>query len=164
MGIFANHFHNSRIHETLQSTIVENKFNIILESIKQGPGVVGDYKIKQNSVAFQTMFPNIEVIELKHDKTSVAYNSFFCEYEQTSDGWFTTNKSGHLKAVNEGCLLIIQSGSCFYCFTATTFFCTAAIMHAIIRHDCFLKSVSTYLSVSLENVFGSQQKQRCAAS
>ena len=117
----ATHFYNCNLHENTQAKLFENRFNIVLEKIAQGPGVVGDYKIIVNSPDFQSLFPGFNVIEFKHDKTSVKYKSFFCEYEQTSDFWSTRRMSGHYKAIQQNCLLVIRSGVRFFCFTKETF-------------------------------------------
>ena len=121
MVSIGTHFVNCKVHEGVQARILEQQFGIELEQIQQGAGVVGDYSVKVNSEKFQSLFPLIDVIELKNDKTSLIYKSFYCEFEQTRDGWRNSHKSGHLKAVEDGCLLVVQSGPNFFCFTAETF-------------------------------------------
>ena len=121
MTTITQHFYNSKVHESIQARLTENFFEIELEPIHQGVGVVGDYTVIKNSEKFSTLFPNITIIEFKNDKSSVVYNSFYCEYEQTKDGWYTCNPSGHLKAIQANCLLVIQSGREFFCFDKETF-------------------------------------------
>ena len=43
------HFYNSKVHEGVQARIIEQQFNIELEHINQGAGIVGDYRIKKNN-------------------------------------------------------------------------------------------------------------------
>ena len=116
-----NHFSVCSVHEQKQAAWFSNQYSVTLEPIAQGPGVVGDYTVVQSSPAFEEAFPGYRTIEFKHDKTSEKWGSLFVEFEQTRDYWRSKKVSGHLKAVINDCLLVIQSGRSFFCFKKEDF-------------------------------------------
>ena len=108
--------------ELLQSESFASRFGCKLEKIKQGPGITGDFLIVSTSSKTKELEKHTgpllhKKIEFKNDKTSIKYKTFYIEYEQTRDSWFTTKISGHEKAaLIDDCLLIITSGSDCYAF------------------------------------------------
>ena len=115
------------IFESIQKQNFEEHFGVKMERINQGSGVVGDYFITETSKLTQNVELNLghallhRIVEFKNDKTSLKYNSFFVEYESTSDSWQTKRESGHVKAINHGCLLCINSGRDMYIFNRESF-------------------------------------------
>ena len=114
------HFQVSEITERAQAAFFSTRFGVDMERIPQGPGIVGDYIVLQTSEHTQELenalgYPLLgRRIEFKNDKTSVKYNSFFVEFEQTSDFWTTRKTSGHALAIQENCVLVLSSGTrCF---------------------------------------------------
>ena len=121
------HMRNCEVFENRQAHSFCAQFGTELERIPQGVGVVGDFTVVQTSGETnkleQLLGPLIgRRIEFKHDKTSTKYKSFFVEIEQTCDGWQTCRPSGHQKAIEMGCILIITSGSDCYIFDEESYF------------------------------------------
>jgi len=106
----------SEVSERKQSEHFSQRFGCDLERIPQGVGVVGDYIVLKTSdftkdLEWELGYPlQGRLIEFKDDKASLKWNTFYVEYEQTSNSWCTRRSSGHEKAILEGCILIISSG------------------------------------------------------
>ena len=114
------HFETSAIVERAQALYFSRRFGVRFAHLPQGPGICGDYEILETSYQTRELekklgFPLLgRYIEFKNDKTSLQYNSFYVEFEQTSDFWYSRKPSGHELASTKGCVLIISSGSrCF---------------------------------------------------
>ena len=122
------------LFEQIQANSFAHRFGVTLESLPQSRGIVGDYII--TSVTEQSLELQDKVgpllnrkIEFKNDKTSLKYNSFFVEYESTSNFWNSKFESGHQKAISENCLLCMNSGRDVYIFNEESFaeMCTYSI-------------------------------------
>ena len=117
---------NSNLFEQIQANSFATHFGVTLERIPQSPGCVGDYivtSVSELSFALQDEVGPLlnRTLEFKNDKTSLKYNSFFVEFESTSDWWNSKYESGHQKAINSGCLLCLNSGRDMYIFNQESF-------------------------------------------
>ena len=121
------HFGLSEIDERAQAVSFSARFGVHLGKIKQGPGVCGDYLVEATSADTRELESALghplqgKRIEFKNDKASLKTGNFFIEFEQTGDGWFTTKPSGHAKAIDTGCILVISSGPNTYIFNENSF-------------------------------------------
>ena len=110
-------FRVSEVTEREQAQKFTQRFGVDLEKVPQAAGVVGDYLILKtsgftNELEAQLGYPLAgRLVEFKDDKASVKRGTFFIEYEQTSDSWCTRRASGHEKAILEGCVLVMSTGS-----------------------------------------------------
>ena len=121
------HINLSEIFERWQSVCFAEEFGCTLEKLPQGPGITGDYLITETSVRTKPLEMKVgslvgRRVEFKNDKKSLQYKSFYIEFEQTSDFWVTTKRSGHHKAVLAGDLLVINSGNDCYIFDEKEYF------------------------------------------
>ena len=114
------HMIKSEIRERAQAAYFSRRFGCVLEKLPQGPGVCGDFLVTKTSPKTSPLedklgYPLLgRFIEFKDDISSVKWKSFYVEFEQTSSSWRSRSPSGHEKAINEGCVLIISSGpKCF---------------------------------------------------
>ena len=113
--------------ELIQRRNFEEHYGVRMERITQTAGITGDYIIVQTSEATRVLEEKVgysllnRKVEFKNDKTSVQYKSFFVEFETTSNNWGTKQESGHVKAINQGCLLCINSGRDMFIFNEAAF-------------------------------------------
>ena len=121
------HFARSDINERRQADDFAVRFGCDLERVPQGPGVTGDYMVFETgdrTIQLEALlgFPILaRRIEFKCDHASVRTKNLYIEYEQTSDAWFSTNPSGHAKAIADGHILIISSGPNTFIFNEKSF-------------------------------------------
>ena len=98
------------------------RFGVDAQPVPQGAGITGDYIVsatteRTRELETQLGYPLLgKRIEFKDDKSSLKFNSFFIEYESTSNSWATRQPSGHAKAVLDGCVLVISSGARSFIF------------------------------------------------
>jgi len=122
-----NHFSVSEVVEREQAVYFSLRFGLDLERIPQGPGVCGDYRVIETSGYTEELESRLgypltgKLIEFKNDKASLKYNSFYAEYEQTSDFWNTRKPSGHDLAIARDCVLVISSGVRCFVFNAESY-------------------------------------------
>ena len=105
------HFAESKLKEILQAADFETHFAVKLREIPQGPGVTGDYVVRESSTKLDEIMgePCLNKrIEFKYEKMSNKTGNVFCEFRQTSDAGCTFKKSGWLKAIDDGCILCVQ--------------------------------------------------------
>ena len=121
------HFLVSEVVERAQAVDFGLRFGVDLERIQQGPGVTGDYRVVETSEHTKKLERQLgytltgKLIEFKNDIASLKYNSFYVEYEQTSDSWNTRKQSGHALAVARGCVLVVSSGPKCFVFNQTSY-------------------------------------------
>ena len=121
------HFTVSDVVERAQAAYFSINFGVDLERIPQGPGVCGDYLVVEASEHTKELesrlgYPLTEkLIEFKNDIASLKYNSFYVEYEQTSDFWETRKQSGHELAIARDCVLVVSSGPRCFVFNASAY-------------------------------------------
>ena len=122
-----NHFVVSEVVEREQAAYFSLLFGVDLERIPQGPGVTGDYRVVETSEHTEALEEMLgypltgKLIEFKNDIASLKYNSFYVEYQQTSDFWFTRKQSGHDLAIARGCVLVVSSGPKCFVFNETAY-------------------------------------------
>ena len=100
------HIRSCEADERVLKGLFEAHTGVTLQDIPQGPGIVGDSVV---TVSANPLYPVGLRVEFKDDKASAKYNNLYLETHQTIDGWFTTKESGHLKAANEDCLVVIRT-------------------------------------------------------
>ena len=121
------HFVVSEVEEHRQAADFSLRFGVILQRIPQGPGVTGDFLVTQTEERTQTLenalgYPLLQRrIEFKSDNASKRTKNFYVEFEQTCDGWGIRYPSGHEKAINDGCVLVISSGKKTFVFNEESF-------------------------------------------
>jgi len=121
------HFTVSEVVERAQAAHFSHRFGVDLEKVQQGPGVCGDYLVLETSGHTQELekclgYPLTgKLIEFKNDRASVKYDSFYVEYEQTSDFWNTRKPSGHDLAIARDCVLVVSSGPRCFVFNASAY-------------------------------------------
>ena len=121
------HFKKCEIPESRQATGFATHFGVVLERVEQGPGIVGDYRVTTTSKKTEELETLLgyslldKLVEFKNDGTSLTFKSFYVEFEQTVDYWNSRSKSGHVKAIDAGCLLILASGNDSYVFDDSCF-------------------------------------------
>ena len=111
MPTIIEHFAQSKLKEILQAADFESYFGVKLREIPQGPGITGDYWVRESSTYLDSIMGEPcfnKRIEFKYEKKSSQTGNVFCEYEQTSDGGCTFKKSGWVKAIDDGCILVVQ--------------------------------------------------------
>ena len=97
MPTIIEHFAQSKLKEILQAADFESYFGVKLREIPQGPGITGDYSVRESSTKLDSIMGYDcfnQKIEFKYEKMSKKTGNVFCEYEQTSDGGCTFKKSG----------------------------------------------------------------------
>ena len=117
-------FAAATVLEARQAQAFQKHFALGLPLLKLPfqPGVAGDYRVQNEggSELFNSLFEHT-VIEFKSDGKSLYSKHFFFEFEQTSDGWFSWSESGHVLALNTGCLLVIGVKQKYYCFDLASY-------------------------------------------
>lgn len=93
----------------------EQHFQCETEALPQTPGVVGDCIVVQRDGPDDIVSVG-QRIEFKYDRASTRTGNLFIEFRQTSDEWRSYRVSGCRKAILEGCLLVIQTGSTYLVF------------------------------------------------
>jgi len=122
-----SHFGLSEIDERAQAVSFSSRFGVQMSKIPQGPGVCGDYVVTETSHDTSELEVALghpllgKLIEFKNDKASLKTGNFYIEFEQTGNGWFTSKPSGHAKAIEMGCILVISSGANTYIFNENSF-------------------------------------------
>jgi len=122
-----HHFTVSEVAERAQATDFSLRFGVDLERVPQGPGVCGDYRVLETSGHTQELERRLgyplthKLLEFKNDRASLKYDSFYVEYEQTSDFWNTRKRSGHDLAIARGCVLIVSSGQRCFVFNKSAY-------------------------------------------
>ena len=110
------HFKKTSVFERKQADWFVEEFGVQLEKIPQEAGCVGDYVIIKHSDYSKELFGDLTTIEFKNDKYGIRSGALYFEFEQTNDYWETRKPSGHLKAANEKCILVVQSGEEVFIF------------------------------------------------
>ena len=106
--------------ERRQAEFFSIHFGVALIQLPQGPGICGDYRISITSALSESLEEALgfnilgRFVEFKNDTASLRTKHLFIEFESTSDGWMHRQTSGHAKCIEEGCILVISSGTeCF---------------------------------------------------
>jgi len=121
------HFTVSEVVERQQAQYFSLIFGVDLERIPQGPGVCGDYLVVETSEHTEELERRLgypltgKLIEFKNDIASLKYNSFYVEYEQTSDFWWSRKQSGHDLAIASSCVLVVSSGPRCFVFNKSAY-------------------------------------------
>ena len=117
-----NHFIISEIAEQRQKQYFCKEFGVEMDKIVQGPCVCGDFVVTTTTDKTKNLEKCLATnllskrIEFKNDISSLQYGSLYVEFAQTSDYWWTDKRSGHHKAILDGCILVISSGNDCYMF------------------------------------------------
>lgn len=106
-------FKTCQKYEISQAKGFSSTFGVSLEKLPAVPGVSGDYMVmkKLHRKMHTLQFPMGSVIEFKDDKASTKTGNLYIEFRQTSDNWFTSQKSGILLAIDHGHKVVIRSGT-----------------------------------------------------
>ena len=116
------HIRRSTPFEIEQAEDFRLQYGVVLTRVPQAPGICGDYRVMATTNRTrrleQALGYSLEgrLVEFKNDKTSRKTQRLYIEFEQTNDAWRTRKPSGHVQAVEEGCTLVVASGSEVFVF------------------------------------------------
>ena len=154
--------------EQRQSCFFSNRFGLALIKLPQGPRICGDYKIYITSEATAELEDALgfnilgRMVEFKNDSASKRTKNLFIEFKATSDGWEHSYKSGHVKGVDEGCILVISSGAECFVFNQIDF---ARFLLFTKRERCttFRKNGNQPLSFTKGKIISVEDARSCAS-
>lgn len=99
-------FESQKPFEKEQARIFSERFQVVLKKLQDVRGQSGDYAVVKGE-----LFPPSTILEFKNDKKSLRTKNLYLESKQTTDGWFTTKKSGVALALQQGQVVVIKSGN-----------------------------------------------------
>ena len=101
--------------------VIASHFGVEYERIPQTFGVCGDFSLTTVSSMFENEFPGYLTLELKADYMARRTGNVYFEYSHTNDDFFTEKVSGHKKAIEQGCLLVITVAKEYFFLTIDSY-------------------------------------------